>query len=58
MMKEIERRVQSLSSMLTSPVGEDDYAEKQRRVAFLRFVLIQIYINLLISLLGNSRGLL
>jgi hypothetical protein len=27
-MKEIERRVQSLSGVLASPVSEDDYAEK------------------------------
>jgi len=38
--KEIERRVQSLSSVLTSPVGEDDYTEKGRRVDLQRFVLV------------------
>jgi hypothetical protein len=42
--KEIERRVQSLSGVLTPPVSEDDYAEKGRRVVLRRFVLVRIYI--------------
>ena len=37
-MKEIERRVQSLSGVLISPVSEDDYAEKGRRVVLQMFV--------------------
>ena len=35
---EIERRVQSLSGVLASPVREDDYPEKGRRVELRRFV--------------------
>ena len=38
-MKEVERRVESLSGMLISPVGEDDDAEKGRRAELWRFVL-------------------
>ena len=38
--KDIEQRVQSLSSMLTSPASEDDYAEKGRRAELRRFVFI------------------
>lgn len=37
-MKGIERRVQLLSGLLASPVSEDDYAEKGRRVELRRFV--------------------
>ena len=37
--KVIERRVQSLSGVLVSPVCEDDYAEKGRRMELRRFVL-------------------
>ena len=40
MMKGIEQRVQSLSGVITSPVHEDDYAEKGRRVELRRSVLI------------------
>ena len=36
--KEIERRVQSLLGVLASPVSENDYAEKGRRVELRRFV--------------------
>ena len=36
--KEIERRVKSLSSTLTSAVSGDDYAEKARRLELRRFV--------------------
>ena len=39
--KEIERRVHSLSEMLAPPVGEDDYAEKTRRAVLQRFVPVQ-----------------
>ena len=38
--KEIERRVQSLSGVLASPVSENDYAEKGRRAELRRFVLV------------------
>ena len=38
-LKDIERRVQSLSGVLASPVGKDDYAENGRRVELRRFVL-------------------
>jgi len=38
MVKEIEQRVQSLSGVLTAPVGEDDYAEKGRRMELWWFV--------------------
>jgi hypothetical protein len=58
MVKEIEQRVQSLSGVLASPVGEDDHAEKGRRVELRRFVHMQTHIKLLIPLSGNSRGLL
>jgi len=51
--KEIERRVQSLSGVLASPVSEDDYAEKGRRVELWRFVFTQIDISLLIPLSGK-----
>jgi hypothetical protein len=53
---EIQRRVHSLSGVLASPVNEDDYAEKGRRVELRRFVLVRIYIGLLIPLSGSSRG--
>ena len=49
-MKEIEQRVQSLSGVLASPMGENDYAEKARRVELRRYVSIRTYINLLIPL--------
>lgn len=38
-MKGVERRVQSLFSVFTSPVGDDDYAEKGRRMELRRFVI-------------------
>ena len=37
--RDIEQRVQSLSSVLASPVGEGDCAEKGRRAELKRFVL-------------------
>jgi hypothetical protein len=37
--------VQSLSSVLASPISEDDHAEKRRRVELRRFVLVRIYTN-------------
>jgi len=40
--KEIEQRVQSLSSILASPVSEDDYAEKWRRSVLRRFALMGV----------------
>ena len=43
-MKEIKRRVQSLSGVLASPASEGDYAEKGRRVELRRFVLVRIYV--------------
>jgi hypothetical protein len=55
--KEIERRVQSLSGVLASPISEDDYAEKGRRVELRRFVLVRIRISFLTPLSGSSRGL-
>lgn len=57
MVNEIERRVQSLSGVLASPVSEDDDMEKRRRAKLRRFVPVRIYINLLIPLSGGSRGL-
>ena len=57
-MKEMEQRVLSLSSVLTSPVGEDDYAEKWRRSVLRRFVLTRACIGLLIHALGSSKELL
>jgi hypothetical protein len=54
--KEIKRRVQSLSGVLASPVGEDDYAEKGRRAELRRFVLVRIYANLSSSLSQEARG--
>ena len=38
-MKDIERRVQSLSEVLTSPMGDQDSDEKVRREVLGRFVL-------------------
>ena len=55
--KEIEQRVQSLSGVLASPVSEDDYAERGRRVELQRFVLVWLHISLLIPLPGSSKGL-
>jgi len=40
--KEIERRAQSLSGVLASPVSEEDYVEKGRRVVLRRFVLTRM----------------
>lgn len=37
--KEVEQRVESLSGMLASPLGDDDDVEKGRRVELWRFVL-------------------
>jgi len=58
--KGIERRVQSLSGVLASPVSEDDYAEKGRRAELRRSVLGHTHIcwfaGLLIPLSGNLRG--
>jgi hypothetical protein len=53
--EEIERRAQSLSGVLASPVSENDYAEKGRRVELRRFVLVRIHGSLLIPLSGSSR---
>jgi hypothetical protein len=39
--KEIERRVHSLSDVLVSPVSEDDHAERTRRAVLQRFVLVR-----------------
>jgi hypothetical protein len=55
--KEIERRAQSLSGVLASPASDDDHVEKGRRLELQRFVLVQIYTNLLNSLSGSSREL-
>ena len=55
--KEIRRRAWSLSGALASPVRENDYAEKARRVELQRYVPVQTYDNLLNPLLGSSRGL-
>ena len=46
----LKRRVQWLSGVLASPVGEDDYAEKGRRMELRRFVLVCTSIGLLIPL--------
>ena len=56
-MKEIERRVHSLSGVLASPVNKDDYAEKGRRAVLQRSVLVWIHISLFTPLSGSSRGL-
>jgi len=56
--KEIERRAHSLSGVLASPASEDDYEEKERRVVLQGFVLVWVYVNLLIFLIGSSRELL
>lgn len=37
--KDIDQRVRSLAGLLAAPVGEDDYAEKARRMELRRFVL-------------------
>jgi len=52
MLKKIKRRVQTLSGVLGSPVRENDYAEKGRRVVLRRFVLVRRHTILLISLRG------
>ena len=57
-MKEIEQRVLLLSSMLASPVSEDDYAEKWRRSVLRRFVPVRVHISMLIHILGSLKGLL
>ena len=57
-MRGMERRVQSLSATLASPVTEDDYAEKGRREELRRFVFNRVYISLLIPLSGGSIELL
>jgi len=44
--KEIEQRLQSLSGVLASPPSGDNYAEKERRVEFQRFVPMQVYVSL------------
>jgi hypothetical protein len=36
--KEVERRIHLLSGVLISPVNEDDYAEKGRRMVLRGFV--------------------
>ena len=54
----LKRRVQWLFGVIASPVGEDDYAEKGRRVELRRFVLAYMSIGLLIHLSGSSMGLL
>ena len=54
-MKEIERRVQSLSGVFASPMGENDYAEKARRVELWRYGSLGISISLLIPLSGGLR---
>jgi len=55
---EIEQRVQSLSTVLASPVGEGDHAEKGRREMLQRFVLAQACISLFIPPPGSLSGLL
>ena len=50
--------MQSLSSVLASPVGEDDCAEKARRVELQRFVPSYTCMSwLLIPLSGSLVGL-
>ena len=49
-MKDIERRLQSLSGVLASPMSEDDHAEKGRRMELRRFVLMRVGIRLLTPL--------
>ena len=44
-MKEIERRARSLSDVLASPVSEDDYAERGRRVELQKFVLSHMNVH-------------
>ena len=53
-MKEIQQRVQSLSGLLASPVDEDDYAEKGRRVELLRFASSYTNTDQLTYLLSGS----
>jgi hypothetical protein len=38
--KDIEKRVHSLSDLLASPVSKDDHAEKARRTELHRFALV------------------
>ena len=55
--KEIERRVQSLSGVLASPVSENDCAEKARRMELRRYGPVRTCIGLLIPLSGSWRWL-
>ena len=50
MVRDIEKRVQSLSGVLASPTSEDDYAERGRRLELQRSGLVYIYTALLIPL--------
>ena len=55
-MKDIERRVQSLYAVLSSPVSEDDYAEKARRVELRMFVFIQTTLSFTHPILRKLDG--
>ena len=55
--KEIRRRAWSLSGVLASPVRENDYAEKARRVELQRYAPVRRYDDLINPLSGDSRGL-
>jgi len=60
-MKDLERRTQLLYGVLSSPMGEGDYAEKARRVELRMFVFMHLHFLLLIlftgSLIGSSKSL-
>jgi len=55
-MKDLERRAQLLYGVLSSPMGEGDYAEKARRVEIRTFVLTQLHFLLLILFSGSLIG--
>ena len=57
-MEDIEQKARSLYGLLETPVREDDYAEKGRRLELQRFVLVLVRIGLFIPLSGSSIGLL
>jgi len=57
-MKDLERRAQLLYGVLSSPVSEDDYAERARRVVLQMFVFMQPPFPLLIPFSGSLMGLL
>ena len=57
-MKEIERRVELLSSMLASPISENDHAEKWRRSVLQRYVFVWVCISFTYPYLRKLEGVI